>query len=197
METAGEESWRVRIVDEEPVELALYLRDSLALSDDVVPFVPSLAPSVPVTVPAGVDRNAVAGEWPGWWTDVLQWCRDQEKRGPEERHRSWPVTDIAPALAERPALRDALAVFKEPAEHYRSATRRGRARPTLLLNEVVTELEQELGRKAKPFHLVIMEVSLSEPMWAPLTPTLVLASTGFTDSEAAKPVLREALLPLA
>jgi hypothetical protein len=196
MQPAGGGSWRVDHVDEAVVDLALYVRDSLALSDDVLPVVPNLAPSVAVTVPAGVDRHAVVEEWPGWWADLLQWCRDQAPDKPPERDQNWPPSDLAPVLAGRPALRDALAVFKEPAARHRSAANRARPRPTSLLGEVVGELEQELGREANPFHLVITEVCVNEPMWAPLTPTRVLASTGFTDSEAAKPVLRKALLPL-
>ena len=182
------ESWRVDLRDEGSIDLALYVRDALALSDDVLPVVPSLTPSVAVTVPAGVDRDAVVGEWPGWWADVLQWCRDQGQDDPPE-----PL----PTLDDRPALRVALDVFKEQATRHRTVANRARERPTSLLNEVVRELEQELGREARPFHLVITEVSVSEPMWAPLTPTHVLASVGFTDSDAARPALRETLLPLA
>ncbi|HEX6357253.1 hypothetical protein [Actinophytocola sp.] len=186
------DSWRVDRRDEGSIDLALYVRDALALSDDVQPVVPNLTPSVAVTVPAGVDRNTVVEEWPGWWADLLQWCRDQGEHDPSE-----PVDDIAPALDGRPALRVALEVFKEPAARHRTAANRARARPTSNVTRVVKELEQELGREAKPFHLVITEVSVNEPMWAPLTPTHVLASVGFTDTEAARPVLRKTLLPLA
>jgi hypothetical protein len=161
-----------------PVDLALYVRDVLALSVDVKPFVPGLEPPVAVIVPAGVDRAAVAEEWTGWWADILEWCRGEAQ----------------PEMADRPALRTALAALTEPAERYRSAVQ-GR-RPTLIVNEVVSELEQELGRRAKPFRFRITEVSVCEPLWEPLTPTHVLASARFADSDDSRPALRETLRPL-
>ena len=59
------------------------------------------------------------------------------------------------------------------------------------------ELERELGRRVKPFRFLITEVPVREPVWEPLTETHVLASQGFVNSEAVRPALREALLPLA
>jgi hypothetical protein len=198
MKVAGRESWEVSRGSDLPVDMALYVRDALALSVDTRPFVPSLDPSVPVSAPAGVDRAAVAREWPGWWADILEYCRtDVRTLDPRERLRSVPVVDTSPALAHRPALRAALAVLTEPAARYQSALARHRVPPGLMVNEIVSELERELGRRVKPFRFRITEVRVREPMWEPLTATHVLASQRFVESEAVRPALREALLPLA
>jgi hypothetical protein len=198
MQFAGRESWQVSRGSSLPVDVALYLRDVLALSVDTQPFVPSLDPPVPVAVPAGVDRAAVTREWPGWWADILEWCRtDVGSLEPRERLRTVPVADTSPALAHRPALRAALAVLTEPAARYQSALARPPVPPDLAVNEVVDELERELGRRVKPFRFRITEVRVRESMWEPLTATHVLAAQRFVESPAVRPALREALLPLA
>jgi hypothetical protein len=182
---ADSASWQVARANAAPVDFALYVRDALALSVDVQPFVPGLAPPVEVIVPAGVDRAVVAREWPGWWRDVLEWCRADED------------PDQPPYPATAPALRTALEALREPELRYRTANRRPVVPPTMVENEVVDELERELGRKAQPFRFRITEVSVGEPMWAQLTPTHVLSSKRFVDSEAGRPALRDALRPLA
>jgi hypothetical protein len=198
MRLAGQASWRVSRGTALPVDVALYVRDALALSADTRPFVPSLDPAVPVFVPPGLDRAGAEREWPGWWEDILEWCRtDVRFEDPRERLRTVPVADTSPILLKRPALRAAVAALMEPASRYQAATGMPRVPPSTVVNEVVWDLERELGRRAKPFDLVITEVRVREPMWEPLTPEHVLASQRFVESEAVRPALREVLLPLA
>jgi hypothetical protein len=199
MRFAGKQSWQVCHGSAQAMDMALYLRDTLALSVDTRPVVPSLDPAVPVSVPAGVDRAAVAREWPGWWADVLEWCGADAPLGDDPRAhlRSEPAADTSPALANRPALRGAVAALFEPAARYWSTLARRAMPPSMRINEIVRDLERELGRPAKPFRLVITEVRVQDPMWEPLTATHVLASQRFVESEAGMAALRQVLAPLA
>jgi hypothetical protein len=198
MRLVGQESWQVSRGTSLPVDVALYLRDVLALSVDTRPFVPSLDPAVPVFVPDGVDRAAVTKEWPGWWDDILEWCRTEVRfDDAQERLRSVPVAATSPALASRPALRVAVAALLEPSARYQTAIGQPVLPPIMVVPEVVRDLEQELGRPPKPFKLVITEIRVREPMWEPLTATHVLASQRFVESDAVRPALRKVLLPIA
>jgi hypothetical protein len=108
VQVAGTQSWQIRWGDDNAVSLALYLRDALDLP--VASELPPVIPPIAVVVPDEVDRAAVAGEWPGWWADVLSFVA----HGPEdsrERFASCPARPDSPALAGRPAIRAALAVF--------------------------------------------------------------------------------------
>jgi hypothetical protein len=176
--------------------MALYLRDALELPVDTRPALPGLDPAVAVGVPAGVDPHAVAAEWPGWWAEILQWCADPP-RG-RAGFESLPVIETSPALAGRPAVQAALAALTETAARYHATLPRPPVPPRgRWINEVVTGLERELGRRAKPFRLAITEIRVRGAVWAPLTGEHVLASTSFLESDAARPALREALLPVA
>ncbi|CAM3335869.1 hypothetical protein KIPE111705_03295 [Kibdelosporangium persicum] len=189
MHPGGTQSWRVSYGGSLAVDVALYIRDTLALSVDTRPHIASLDPSVPVFVPENVDRTAVALEWPDWWADVLAWSRT-EVPGPQALSHA-PMVETSPALANRPAMRAALAALTVPAARYHATLSHA---PAIPVDEVVRALEAELGRPVKPFHLVITQIRVSEPLWEPLTETHVLASHRFTGTTAA---LREVLLPLA
>jgi len=146
----------------------------------------------------GGDRAAVAKEWPGWWDEILVWCRtDIPFDDPMERLRSVPVAGTSPALADRPALRVAVDALIERSSRYRTAIGLPNVPPSNVVGEVVRDLERELGRRSKPFQLVITEVRVREPLWEPLTATHILASERFVESDAVRPALREVLLPLA
>lgn len=199
MKFAGRESWLVFSGTSYAAETALYLRDALALPVDE-PALPPLDPPVPVQVPVppGVDRAAVVAEWPGWWADVLEWCRSRlaPEPAPEPDLQSLPFMDTSPALAARPALRAALAAVADPAHRYFAAKGPPQLPPSMMTNEVVSELEQELRRPAKPFRFVITEVPVQGEVWLPLTERHVLASTRFMASAAARPALRAAFAAL-
>jgi hypothetical protein len=99
----GTQSWQVSWGTGYVVQLALYLRDALALP--AAPEVPPLTPPVPIT--DELDRAAVAAEWPGWWADVLAFVGDSLDNRPDQ-HLRLPVRPDAPALVDRPAIRAAL-----------------------------------------------------------------------------------------
>jgi hypothetical protein len=96
MRFAGRESWQVSHGTSHTVNTALFVRDTLALSVETVPELPGLDPSVPVVVPAGVDRAAAAEEWLGWWADVLDHARAELAGGS-------PADPAGASLQIRPA----------------------------------------------------------------------------------------------
>jgi len=196
MRLLGQESWQVESGTQLAVDMALYVRDALGLPVDSDPVLPGLDPAVPVSVPDGVDPAAVAAEWSGWWGDVLAWCRADVARDARSAFETLPVADSSPALRHRPALRVALAALTEPAARYQSTLARP-GPPSMVVNDLVSELERTLGRPAKPFRLVITEVRVRGATWHRLTAQHVLTSTRFLASEAARPALRDVLASLA
>ncbi|RSM89677.1 hypothetical protein DMH04_06825 [Kibdelosporangium aridum] len=195
MHLGGTPSWRVGYGSSLAVDFALFIRDTLALSVDTRPHVPSLEPVLPVAVPDGVDRAAIEAEWPGWWDDVLEWAREEVPA--QQALTMAPMVETAPALANRPALRAAVAALTVPAARYHAEVSKTFVSSPLPINDVVQSVERELGRPVRPFSLVITQVRVSEPMWEPLTETHVLASHRFTDSNAVVPALHEIISPLA
>jgi hypothetical protein len=175
--------------------MALFVRDALAVPVDE-PALPGLDPPVPVRSLDGVDRAAVAAEWPGWWADILEYCR-YPLTAPPGTHPdldSDPAVETSPALAGRPALRAAIAALIEPVGRYQAGI--GFELPSMMTNEVVHDLERELGRPARPFRFVFTEVRVQGEVWQPLADRHVLASTRFMASPAARQAVREALAPL-
>jgi hypothetical protein len=195
MKFRGRESWSVMSGGDHAVDTALFIRDALELPL-AEPALPALDPPVPVESPAGVDRAAVAAEWPGWWADILEYCR-YPLTAPPGVHpdlHSYPVVETSPALADRPALRAAVAAFTEPAGRYLAGS--AFELPSMMMNEVVDELERELRRPARPFRFVFTEVRLQGDVWRQLTDRHVLASTRFMASPAARAAVREVFAPL-
>jgi hypothetical protein len=196
VELAGSRSWRIAWGDDLAAVTALYVRDALALS---VSELPLLDPPVPVSAPDGVDREAVAREWPGWWADALarvvaDWSE------PRERFLSMPVRPESPALAARPAIRAAVEIFSLDASRYRDALKpRGGPPPhTRGIGDLVRAREAELGRKARPFRLTVTELPLDGLVWHRRTPEHVLISTRFAmDGERRDTALREIIAELA
>lgn len=200
MKLAGTESWEIRWGDEFAVNVALYLRDALALSVATEPEIPLLTPSVPVTIPDGVDRAAVTKEWPGWWAHVLSFARAVGTDDPRERFESYPVRPESPALAERPAIRAAVAALQAMAGRHFSELRPRGAPPAHQrgIGDIVRAREAELGRKARPFRLVITEIPVGGLVWHRLREGHVLVSARFvTDIERCDAALREVITELA
>jgi hypothetical protein len=184
----GTQSWQVSWGDGGVVRIALYLRDALALP--AVSEIPPLTPPVPAT--EAVDRAAVAAEWPGWWAAVLDFASSSDD--PRERHRLLPVRPDSPALVDRPAIRAALdALGPLAAQHPRP----GRP-PRRDIGEIVRAREAELGRPARPFRLVVTELSVDGLLWHRITEQHVLVSTPFAeDDERCSAALKEIVAELA
>lgn len=160
---------------------ALYVRDSLALSVDVELHVPGLVPSLPVLVPAGVDRAAVTREWPGWWNDALEACT----LGAE------PVqAENAAALLTRPACHAAVLALKDGIEEMH----RVQSPAALPIGDVLRGIESRIGRWAQSVELHIAEVPVDGLLWERIAPAHVLASTRFLNDPArTAPALRAIL----
>ena len=195
MRFARRESWIVSSGNEHAVDLALFIREALALPVEE-PALPGLDPPVPVLSVDGVDRAAVAAEWPGWWADILEYCRYRLTAAPgfHPDLDSYPAVETSPALAGRPALRAAIEALTEPVRRYESGF--DFEMPSMMVNEVVRDMEKALGRPARPFRFVFTDVRLRGEVWLPLADRHVLVSTRFMASPAARQAVREAFAGL-
>ena len=153
-------SWRASIDTPHALVAALHIRDAAAL--DVVgatpgtPAVPPLEPAValdPQLVPHAT--WAAAAAWSGWWGSMLN-------RHPEFRGVPPLVPDPFPELDVD--LRALIGVGQPAADQWFNARkhedieelrRTGRPGPFIDLNGIVRGVEEELGRTAAPFDLVI------------------------------------------
>jgi hypothetical protein len=175
----------VRWGSEHAVDLALYVRDALALSVDTDPALPQLEPSVPISVPTGVDRDVVRQQWPDWWAEVLAYPRSEPPEDPQEQLASHPGNESSPSLIGRPELRTAVQALNRPAAEY-VAEQVNHTTPRFSgVGEIVRELEAERGRKARPFRLTVTEARVAGVIWHRLTADHVLISTRFRDDDAA------------
>jgi hypothetical protein len=197
MELMGTRSWQISWGTGNVVRHALYVRDALTLS--VAPEIPALIPPVAVAVPDEVDQVRVAGEWPGWWADVLSFVAD-DPGDQRERYASFPMRPESPALAGRPAIRAALAVLVPlAAQHFRrptpEGTVRGRGRN---IGELVEAREIVLGRKARPFRLVVTEMPVDGLVWHRVANHHVLVSARFAaDDQRCDAALGDLIAELA
>lgn len=180
---AETESWRFTWGDDLAVDVALYVRDALALSID--DDLPPVEPAVPVSVPAGIDRAAVQREWPGWWADVLAYVA---ARGEPDAHKRRSVT---PVPADRSAMLHAVEVFTGAASEHLRDRRMNHLPRGADAGPVVRELEASFGRKARPFTMTVTEVSVAGLVWRRLAQNHVLVSARFArDTHALDVALR-------
>lgn len=144
---------------------ALYVRDALAISTPAADSIPPLTPPVPratgIEVPPGF-----AQEWDHWWRENLGAGR--VAGGAEHVHARWPT-----GLPEQ--LRDAHAEWAQSRREADSLRGDAMARFSELLNEVVGELEEELGR-SPVFALDLIELPVEGEFWRRLGPGTVLIS---------------------
>lgn len=167
------------------MQLALYLRDVLALSVDAEPYLPAIEPAVPVDVPSHVDRAKVQRQWPAWWEAVLTFAGNRRADGPA----------MPEAILEDSAISVAVQHFRADFERHHTelfGADRGRTAGGRVA-ECVREFERERGRATRPFRLVITEVSVAGRIWHRLGGGHVLVSSRFAEDQAA---LGEALREL-
>jgi hypothetical protein len=177
MRHAGPPSWLIQQGTSYLVDVALYVRDALALSVTTEPDIPLLTPPVPVSVPAGVDRAAVAEQWPDWWADVLT--------AAEVGHYAGPV---------RPAVDAAVSAFEREFARYQGALHAEHVD----IGGIVDATEAELGRPARPFRLTITELAVQGSLCHRITPEHVLMSTEFIrDAPSRDAALRRIVAGLA
>ncbi len=183
---------------ETEVDVALYIRDALALSVAEGQVLPPVEPQVPVHIPVGIDRRAVQEQWADWWVDLLAYLRNREDpdpRNPRGRYRR-------PALGDGSAMRNAVELFTPPAARHFAGARgpafRGAGDPQQgspwapgfyrrqivageRLGQLVREAEVRQGRRAYPFRLNVIEISVAGPVWFRAAEDQVLVSSRFAE----------------
>ena len=68
-----EGSIRWQITEDCPWDLllALAFRDLAGLAEDCAEQIPPVEPSLEPVDTAGIDRDALAAQWRGWWTGIV------------------------------------------------------------------------------------------------------------------------------
>ncbi|HET6710889.1 hypothetical protein [Amycolatopsis sp.] len=204
-------SWRAGWSSENEVDVALYIRDALALSVSEGQVLPPVEPQVPVHVPPGVDRAAVQAQWADWWVDLLAFLRNREDPDPRSARARYGRTALAPGSAMRQAVD-----FFAPAAARHFANARGPAlrgahepsggtpwapgfyRRQIVagerLGQLVREAEVRQGRRAYPFRLNVIEISVAGSIWLRTAEDQLLVSSRLAeDGPGLEAVLREVI----
>ncbi|MDT8910528.1 hypothetical protein [Amycolatopsis sp. PS_44_ISF1] len=203
-------SWRASWGSELEVDIALYLRDVLALSVEDGQVLPPVEPAVPVRIPPAVDRAEVQAQWAGWWNDLLTSLRGRGEPGPRAPRGRFrrPVPGDGSAI-DRAAQHFAPAASRHFAAARGSGLRDGRdpAAPGFYrrhilagdrLGQLVRETEVDLGRRAHPFRLSVIEISVAGRVWARTAEDQILVSSRFAeDPPALEAAMRAVIQELA
>lgn len=207
-------SWRASWGSEHQIDLALYLRDVLALSVDDGQVLPPVEPAVPVRIPPAINRAEVQAQWSGWWTDLLTFLRGRGESGTRAQRtrlrRPVPgdgsaidlaVQHFAPAASRHFAaargsgLRDGQnpgAQLSAPGFYRRHILAGDR------LGQLVRETEVDLGRRANPFRLSVIEISVAGRIWTRTAQDQILVSSRFAeDAPALEAAMRAVVRELA
>jgi hypothetical protein len=206
-------SWRASWGSEHQIDLALYLRDVLALSVDDDQVLPPVEPAVPVHIPPAINRAEVQAQWSGWWTDLLTALRGRGESGPRK-----PRTRLRrPVPGDGSAIDLAVQHFATAASRHFAAARGsglrdgqngaqlsapGFYRRHILagdrLGQLVRETEVHLGRRAHPFRLSVIEISVAGRIWARTAEDQILVSSRFAeDPPALEAAMRAVIRELA
>ncbi|QRP46148.1 hypothetical protein [Amycolatopsis sp. FDAARGOS 1241] len=200
-------SWRASWGSEQQIDFALYLRDVLALSVADGQVLPPVEPAVPVRVPPAIDRAAVQAQWADWWTDLLAFLRirgESGVRAPRSRFgRPAPGDGSAIDLAIQhftPAAARHFAEARRPVVGAVVGAAPGFYRRQIVagdrLGQLVRETEVHLGRRARPFRLSVIEISVAGRVWLPTAEDQILVSSRFAEDvpaleRAMRSVIRE------
>ena len=169
-------SWRVYWGSEHDIDVALYLRDVLALSVEDGQLLPPVEPAVPVRVPPAIDRAAVQAQWAPWWNGLLSFLRDG---GSVRTRRGWPVPGDGSAidLAARHFGPSAARHFAAARRPVSSGFHRRQILAGEQLGRLVRETEVELGRRARPFRLSVLEIPVAGRVWVRTAEEQLLVSS--------------------
>lgn len=164
-------SWTVALNFGGEILFALYVRDLLDISPDRAARIPRLTPAVTPLSRPSLDNVVLAQQWDQWW-DGLTASRATS-----------PATVVSPsplpdAIRDRETeLRSSYADWTTVQREERKRSGQADTRDVVPVQEVVDQVQRELGRDELHFQLAIEEVPVEGSYWQPLAPGTVLAST--------------------
>ena len=147
MRELGRPSWQIQVDERQVLAVALYVRDVVGIAHTAAPVgLPELAPSVRTggTVLASPEAGA---DWNAWWARALTMGA---RAGLDLQPPHFP------AFANAPALQALLQEHFDAAQRWASDRTRSSVRASstdLPLGDTMSEIEDRLGRAAKPFNL--------------------------------------------
>ena len=178
MRMAGQTSWQITIDAPQVLAVALYIRDVAGVAQTSPPVdLPEAAP------PVAADETVralpeVTAQWNAWWTRALN-------TGPDALKELEPPH--FPTFADAPSLQDLLRVHFDTAHRWSAELKRrgaGTIRGTLPLGELVSEVEQRVGRAARPFNLRLDVVPVAgRGIWTVAHAHMLMSSALLNDPE--------------
>ncbi|MFD2471350.1 hypothetical protein [Amycolatopsis silviterrae] len=187
-------SWRVYWGSDHDVDVALFLRDVLALSIADGQLLPPVEPAVPVHVPPALDRAAVQTQWEPWWNGLLTNLGERRIRRKSPAPGDGSAIDLA-AQHFAPAAAEHFAAARRPVS---SGFHRRQLLAGERLGRLVRETEVELGRRARPFRLSVLEIPVAGRVWLRTAEHQLLVSSQLAaDVPALDPAMRSLIRELA
>ncbi|WP_323959015.1 hypothetical protein GC088_10720 [Arthrobacter sp. JZ12] len=183
-------SWSVSVRSSLSMCFALYLRDCAGLGVIGSPAVSPLKPPVHCADPRQAVHSvggltALRVEWEAWWYELVA---ANGADGTLPTPPDFPELDAMPALQRYTHARYGTALtWVQEAEEARRKRDLERVSKGIKLDygKLVGERELELGRAARHFSLVVIELPLSEPRAWFVEPDMLIASEDLQLDEAA------------
>ncbi len=187
-------SWQIRVEERHGLIIGLYARDVAGLRSRTDCDIPPLTPAVGIRSDlahlAGPETSA---EWDRWWRrELLQ----QDETGPGLYPPLFPALEGSPRLAAliRACFEDAVA-WNARRYQQRSGISAG-DESCAPEGDLVGRVEAEIGRKARPFRLVVTRLPVAGDTGWRVAPGHVLVSEARRDNPSAygawlMPVIRE------
>ena len=200
MQLDGTTSWMMKIDRwAELLDMALWFRAAERIDVPAAGVVPGPLDAElsadPTADPA--DAAELAAGWQAWWRTVVLTVSDP---GDLTLARSFSPPDFT-GLREWPALSRVVAGRWEAAARWHNTRKRTGLRAGLhhdpRMNTVVTEVEQELGRKARPFALDLVVVPVRDDEIRLVAPGRYLVPERVYDSPDWPGILRSLVVPVA
>jgi len=177
---AGQTSWCIEFDEPQPLVIGLFVRDVAGLKSRHA-WLPHCAPATPRA--NGEGSEEAAHQWDLWWDRSLSNNWNGPDQSQEQLAAMWWLPPDFESLQSAPALQEVVAWhFPDAAqwardrkqEHVELMTgtpdprpfHRGRSGRGLVETKLVADLERNLGRRARPFHLWITEIPVAgKELW--------------------------------
>lgn len=178
MRFAETSSWQVRIDAPQALMVGLYVRDAAGLRPPADVDVPPLVPGVEVRASLVPFASMAASvQWARWWNGELL----QAGGG---HGRAFCAPD--PEFGDGPELCALTHECAADAARWSSDRKREHARaPRGIEGDLVRAVEQELGRKARPFELLVTELPVTGAAGWRLSPGHVVVSAALRNDPVA------------